>query len=87
MEYCASCHGQQGRGDGPASITLSRLPPDFLNLKEKYKNGFTKEGLNKTINNGVDNSQMPKFDYLPKEVKDKIVEYLLVLHGHGSHLQ
>ena len=26
LRYCASCHGSEGRGDGPLAASLTRLP-------------------------------------------------------------
>jgi cbb3-type cytochrome c oxidase subunit III len=28
-EFCSSCHGRYGRGDGPLAADLTRRPPDF----------------------------------------------------------
>jgi hypothetical protein len=81
--YCASCHGKLGAGDGPSSITLSKLPPNFLNSQSRYVNGFQEEGLKKTLANGIPNSQMPKFNYLPEKVKENIVFYLIYLHENS----
>jgi len=30
--YCASCHGTEGKGDGPAAETLQPKPPDLTQL-------------------------------------------------------
>jgi mono/diheme cytochrome c family protein len=30
--YCACCHGQEGRGDGPAAAALSPSPPDLTRV-------------------------------------------------------
>ena len=34
--YCASCHGPQGRGDGPRAAELSRPPADLTRLHERH---------------------------------------------------
>ena len=36
---CASCHGAQGRGDGPASKTLSTKPADLASMAGKHPDG------------------------------------------------
>lgn len=40
-QYCASCHGDDGRGDGPVAAALAPPPPDLaastLNLAELMK--------------------------------------------------
>src|SRR5262245_19301181 len=33
--YCASCHGLQGRGDGPLAETLKRRPSDLAQLAKQ----------------------------------------------------
>lgn len=37
--YCASCHGEQGRGDGPASAGLTPRPPDLTHVTEHHRDG------------------------------------------------
>lgn len=34
--YCASCHGEDARGDGPKAFTLARKPPNLTTLTERY---------------------------------------------------
>jgi mono/diheme cytochrome c family protein len=34
--YCASCHGEEGKGDGPKSFGLSIPAPDLTLLTKKY---------------------------------------------------
>lgn len=36
--YCASCHGINGKGSGPAAGALRKVPPD-LTLLAKHNNG------------------------------------------------
>jgi mono/diheme cytochrome c family protein len=38
FEYCASCHGPMGRGDGPVAAELKKRPTD-LTLLAKNNNG------------------------------------------------
>jgi mono/diheme cytochrome c family protein len=33
--FCASCHGQTGKGDGPAAGTLVRQPTDLTTLSQR----------------------------------------------------
>jgi mono/diheme cytochrome c family protein len=39
VQYCVSCHGSSGTGDGPAAPALKTPPTDLTNLVQKY-NGF-----------------------------------------------
>ena len=34
-QYCASCHGTRGRGDGPVAPYLSVAPPDLTRLRQR----------------------------------------------------
>ncbi len=38
--YCASCHGQDGKGNGPASRALKVPPPDLTTLAKKNYGRF-----------------------------------------------
>jgi len=35
MSYCASCHGRDGKGDGPAAPALKSAPPDLTTLAKR----------------------------------------------------
>lgn len=34
VEYCAACHGKDGRGNGPAAAALKRAPTDLTTLSK-----------------------------------------------------
>ena len=34
-EYCAVCHGNSGKGDGPAAIALKAVPADLTRIAKK----------------------------------------------------
>ena len=38
--YCASCHGVDGKGDGPAAAALKVAPPDLTSLKRSNGGKF-----------------------------------------------
>jgi mono/diheme cytochrome c family protein len=38
--YCASCHGSEGRGDGPAAKTLRAAPPDLTTIAERRNGAY-----------------------------------------------
>ena len=48
--YCASCHGEKGKADGPASATLNPKPPDLSDahmmstLSDEYLRKIIKGG-------------------------------------------
>ena len=39
-EYCAVCHGAEGRGDGPAANALKKRPADLTQLARKNNGKF-----------------------------------------------
>jgi len=41
--WCASCHGAQGKGDGPAAAALKRTPADLTQLAKKNRGRFPTE--------------------------------------------
>jgi mono/diheme cytochrome c family protein len=40
VAYCASCHGLEGRGDGPAAEALRMQPTDLTGLSRKHGGQF-----------------------------------------------
>tara|TARA_B100001750_G_scaffold224587_1_gene215788 strand:- start:216 stop:1424 length:1209 start_codon:yes stop_codon:yes gene_type:complete len=53
LDNCAGCHGENGRGDGPAAKWLEPMP---ANLSERE---FSLEKLSDVLWNGVHNTAMP----------------------------
>jgi mono/diheme cytochrome c family protein len=39
-QYCAACHGANGRGNGPAASTLKIQPPDLTTLAKRHGGKF-----------------------------------------------
>ncbi|MFZ9520850.1 MAG: c-type cytochrome [Silvanigrellaceae bacterium] len=85
QQYCAGCHGPEGRGNGALSQTLNRRPPNFLEPSPAgVINGFTIDGVKKTLVEGIPGSQMPAFSQLPSDVISEIAQYVEHLHTHPS---
>jgi mono/diheme cytochrome c family protein len=38
--YCASCHGRDGKGDGPVASALNRRPPDLTMIQRRNGGRF-----------------------------------------------
>jgi mono/diheme cytochrome c family protein len=38
--YCASCHGPEGKGNGPAAVALKKAPTDLTMLSRKSGGKF-----------------------------------------------
>jgi cytochrome c553 len=52
--YCAECHGEDGKGEGPKSFGLSAPPPDLTKLKERNGGEFPRERLASVIDGRAD---------------------------------
>jgi len=39
MEYCAVCHGQEGKGNGPAASALKKAPADLTQITAHSSDG------------------------------------------------
>ena len=49
MRFCASCHGESGRGDGPVSEAIPIAVPDLTRLQQRYGDDFPAALLRKII--------------------------------------
>ena len=74
-QYCASCHGANGDGKGPAASALNPKPADFLNVT--YMNARSRADHFKSIMNGKSGTAMPpwKGTLSEKDVWD-IITYI-----------
>jgi mono/diheme cytochrome c family protein len=50
LQHCSSCHGEKGRGDGPAGRFLKPAPRDFGDVE--WQRSITDERLRQTIRLG-----------------------------------
>ena len=49
VEHCASCHGMQGRGNGPAASSLKKTPADLTRIAERNGGEFPAGEISKFI--------------------------------------
>ena len=54
--YCASCHGANGTGNGPAATAPKVPPTDLTTLSKKNGGEFPANHLNSVFKFGVENS-------------------------------
>jgi mono/diheme cytochrome c family protein len=54
VAYCASCHGKDGKGDGPAASALKSVPSDLTQLAAKNKGKFPENRVAETIKGDFD---------------------------------
>lgn len=86
---CASCHGHDGRGDGPTARNLPAKPIDFHDVAA-FKRGYSEEAIAQTIAQGISGDHyvptlhmtlhlwlMPKFDHLSKAERRSIALYVI----------
>jgi len=72
---CASCHGVDGKGDGPASQGLNP-PPRNYTVKQGWVNGQKISQIYETLENGINGTAMRSFDYLSPEDKFALAHYI-----------
>ena len=72
---CASCHGDNGAGDGPASMSLNPAPRNFTS-KDNWKNGTKLSNIYTTLQEGLPPSAMIAYDFLLPEQKFAIAHYI-----------
>ena len=53
MQYCASCHGIDARGDGPAAFVLKTPPPDLTTLANRHGGKFPYEYVSDVLRFGT----------------------------------
>ena len=54
LEYCATCHGLTGDGDGPMARALATPPPDLRRLAERYGNPLPEAQIARFIDGRAD---------------------------------
>jgi mono/diheme cytochrome c family protein len=65
-QTCATCHGPEGKGDGPGGKGLNPVPRNFT-ANAGWKNGTRLEDIYKTLDEGVKGSSMVSYNYLSKK--------------------
>lgn len=63
---CATCHGADGKGDGPGGTGLNPKPRNFTD-KTAWKNGTRLEDVYRTLEEGIKGSSMVSYNYLSKK--------------------
>jgi high-affinity iron transporter len=82
-ERCASCHGSDGRGDGPNAAGLS--PPPANLADPQVMGAKTRLDLYRQLLLGVAGTAMPSFEQtLTEDDRWAVAAYALTLHSGGS---
>ena len=87
---CAKCHGDDGRGVGPASSALLDANGKYINTRDftfatSYRTGFSEREIVRTMETGMNGTPMPSYTGIisPKDQHD-MVAYLMTMASHGS---
>jgi mono/diheme cytochrome c family protein len=82
--YCAACHGPDGKGGGPAVAALKMPPPDLTTLSKRNSGKFPELRVYNTINGDLNlpahgSKDMPVWgDVLRSIEKDSAVQQMRV---------
>ncbi len=84
-QTCATCHGPEGKGDGPGGAGLNPKPRNFT-AATGWKNGTRIEDIYKTLEEGVKGSSMVSYNYLTKKDRMALVHVVQSLGAfdHGA---
>jgi mono/diheme cytochrome c family protein len=56
-DYCAVCHGTDGKGGGPAAELLKTAPPDLTTLAERHGRKIVAHHVRTILRDGVQNKE------------------------------
>jgi mono/diheme cytochrome c family protein len=71
---CAICHGDQGKGDGPAGAALNPKPRNLVEGPWKKGGGYI--GFMTVLNEGIEGGSMVAFKHLPLVDRWAMVQYM-----------
>jgi len=87
-QHCASCHGENGNGSGPAALFLYPKPRDFRGGRFKListpNSVPTAADIESALVRGMPGSSMPSWAHLPVADRAKLVEEVLRLFREGA---
>jgi DMSO reductase family type II enzyme heme b subunit len=79
---CSYCHGEDGKGDGPAADFFTPRPRDFTSSLFKYRSTATgqmptDQDLFKTVSHGLPGTGMPSWDdVLNENERMQVIQYI-----------
>ncbi len=89
---CVACHGESGKGDGPAAAALEQKPADFTD--SEHSKIYSDQGRLQIIRKGIQGTPMPGWESAINEEEIQSVHaYIRSLRspanegkqGHGEH--
>lgn len=85
QEQCASCHGNEGRGDGPLATTLDPAPIAFTDRERARERSLF--SLHQSITRGVEGTSMASFAALSEDDRWALAFYISTLAFSKEELQ
>jgi cytochrome c oxidase cbb3-type subunit 2 len=87
--YCAPCHGELGKADGPLAYLVYPKPRDFTRGVFKLRStpsgeAPTDQDLVATIRNGLPGTAMPSFYFLKEEEIGSLAAYVKQLFENSK---
>lgn len=77
-QTCATCHGPDGKGDGPGGAGLNPRPRNFKS-QAGWKNGTRLEDIYKTLEEGLKGTSMVSYSYLSKKDRMALTHEVMAL--------
>lgn len=71
---CAMCHGPEGRGDGPAGLSLNPRPRNLV--EGNWKKGGGRLGLFRVLQEGIPGTSMQSYKHLPVVDRWALVHFI-----------
>ena len=83
-QACAACHGDNGNGNGPVSVSLATKPRDFQKGVFKFRTTAsgqlpTDHDLLWIVNSGIHHTAMPSFAQMSVADQYSVVQYIKTL--------
>jgi mono/diheme cytochrome c family protein len=72
---CTSCHGESGKGDGPAGLVMNPKPRDLTSVNG-WVNGRKFSEMYKTLQEGIIKSGMPAYNHINPEELIAVIHYI-----------
>jgi mono/diheme cytochrome c family protein len=85
VQTCVTCHGLEGKGDGPAGLSLNPKPRDFTR-NAGWTNGTRLDEIFRTLDEGIKGTAMASYNDLSKSDRMALVHVVQSLGAfdHGA---
>jgi mono/diheme cytochrome c family protein len=87
---CAKCHGDDGRGVGPSSVSMLDSKQRHVNARDftqpgAFRTGWTEREILRTLETGMNGVPMPSYSgTMSTQEEYDLIAYVLSLSKHGS---